>query len=840
MNFYTHVSSAGKYVYLRGIEDGRKVQRKVDYMPSLFTPTRHKSKYKTIHGEYVEKKTFDDIKQAREYIKNYKDVDGFRYYGMDDYIYPYISDNYGTIEFDEYKKSKLKIGFLDIEVESKGGFPHPDVAKERINAIGIKVNGITYIFGLEHDYTPKTDEVEYRKYNTEVELLTGFNRWWNDTNFDVITGWNVDSFDITYIINRSINLMGEEFARTFSPWNWIKKKTINKRGMVYTQYELVGIAVIDYLDIYCKSPAIPERENYKLDFIASVELGEKKLSYEEYGNLHNLYMENWELFIDYNIQDVALVERLDDKLKLLDLTLTMAYDAGINYIDVASQTKSWDVMIYNELKSRNMVVPPRNRNPVGGGYAGAYVKDPIVGFHEWIVSFDLASLYPHLIMQYNISPETIVGFMDGIDVDTLLEGNFDRSDLIVKNLSLCPSGNTFDNSKLGILPEMMDRLYKERKKFKKLMLKAEQEREKVKKGSDEYARLTNEISKFDNIQLSRKISLNSAYGAIGFQYFRYYDTRIAESITLAGQLSIRWIEKTFNEYFNKILKTDDYDYVVAIDTDSNYLRLGKLVDQVFDKETQKNDPNKVVRFLDKVASDKIEPMIAKSYENLAKYMNAYDQKMFMDREAIANKGIWTAKKRYILNVFNNEGVQYSEPKLKIMGIESVRSSTPAPVRDYLESSFKIIINETEDDMIKYIADKHDEFISMRPEDVASPTTANNMEKWGDTANIWKSGCPKHIKGALVYNKVVHDKGLDKKFKPIASGEKVKMMPLKEPNPLFSNAVTFADVVPDEFGLSKYLNYEEQWEKTYISPLKKILDVIGWETEHKSSLDSFFG
>ena len=413
MDFYTNVFNAGKYMYVRGVEDGRRIQRKEIYMPSLFFPTTNETKYKTIHGEPVERKVFDDPKDARDHILSYKGVHGFRYFGYTEYTYPYISDTYGTIEFDANKKEQLNIGFLDIEVESANGFPEPAEAKERINAVGIFFKDKYHVFGLEHAYTPKSDDVIYYQCLTEVELLQKFLRFWKDSEFDVITGWNVDAFDMTYIITRSNKILGEDKTKEFSPWGWIREQTVKKHGRESIRYNISGLSVIDYLDIYRKSPAIPQRESYKLDYIATVELGEQKISYDDYGSLYSLYENNWELFIDYNIKDVELVKRLDDKLKLLDLTFTMAYDAGINFVDVSSQTKSWDVLIYNELRSRNMVIPSKQYlSEMSDGYAGAYVKEPLLGLHDWVVSFDLASLYPHLIMQYSISPETIVDSND--------------------------------------------------------------------------------------------------------------------------------------------------------------------------------------------------------------------------------------------------------------------------------------------------------------------------------------------------------------------------------------------------------------------------------------------
>ena len=457
--------------------------------------------------------------------------------------------------------------------------------------------------------------------------------------------------------------------------------------------ELAGISVIDYLDLY-KKFTYTNQESYRLDHIAFVELGQRKLDHSEFDTFKDFYTGNWQKFIEYNIIDVELVDRLEDKMKLIELALTMAYDAKVNYNDVFFQVRTWDAIIYNYLKKKNIVIPPKERSEKDSQYAGAYVKEPIPGKYDWVVSFDLNSLYPHLIMQYNISPETLLDTRHpSTTVDKILNEQITFE--MYKDYAVCANGAMYRKDVKGFLPELMEKMYGDRVVFKKKMLAAKQQYEKTPTKA-----LEKEIARCNNIQMAKKISLNSAYGAIGNQYFRYFKLANAEAITLSGQVSIRWIENRMNKRLNKILKTENTDYVIASDTDSIYLNLGPFVDWVF-KDREKT-PEVVVDFLNKVCEVEFEPYIESSYQALADYVNAYDQKMQMKRENIADRGIWTAKKRYILNVWDSEGVRYAEPKLKIMGIEAVKSSTPAPCRQMIKDGLKLVMSGTEDEVIKFI------------------------------------------------------------------------------------------------------------------------------------------
>jgi DNA polymerase elongation subunit (family B) len=365
------------------------------------------------------------------------------------------------------------------------------------------------------------------------------------------------------------------------------------------------------------------------------------------------------------------------------------------------------------------------------------------------------------------------------------------------------------------------------------MLSAKQDYEKTPTKA-----LEKEIARCNNIQMARKIQLNSAYGAIGNQYFRYYKLANAEAITLSGQVSIRWIENRMNGYLNKILQTEGEDYVIASDTDSIYLNMGPLVDKFLSNKS--DDKTKIVQLLDKICQDKLEPFIEQSYTELADYVQAYEQKMIMKRENIAERGIWTAKKRYILNVWNSEGVQYNEPKLKMMGIEAVKSSTPAPCRQMIKDGLKLMMSGTEEDVINFIDESRKKFKQLPPEEIAFPRSVSDVVKYKSHSDIYIKGTPIHCRGALLFNHYVKEKKLTNKYSLIGNGEKIKFLYLKKPNIIQENVISFIQDFPTELGLDKYIDYELQFEKSFVEPLKSILDAIGWNVEKTVNLELFFG
>lgn len=848
-NFYTNVQCLGNNILFRGIIDGRRVIDRIQYSPSLYVKSRRPTPFKNLFGEYLEQKRFNDINEAKEFTKRFDGVvNASTIYGNNRYEYAYIAEEFPGVT--EWSIDQLVIAFIDIEVGSENGFPDPYKAEEPITAITITyLNGDSYVFGCG-DYVVQGNEV-YTKCTDEWTLCRKFLQHWQDNYPDVVTGWNTKFFDIPYIVNRFNRILGEATTKKLSPWNRISEREMKIMGRTLKSYEFFGVASLDYLELYkWYAPSGKSQESYRLDHIANVELGESKLSYEEYGSLHQLYRLNFQKFIEYNIKDVKLVLRLDDKLKLIELALTLAYDTKCNFEDVFAQTRMWDALTYNNLLQQNIIVPPRVVQEKTAAFEGAYVKDVQIGLHDYVASFDLDSLYPHLMMQYNISPETLVEPEDytdymreilssGVTVDKLLSKSIDLSELYSEKYTMTPNGQFFRTDKQGFLPKMMEEMYEDRKKFKKMMLVAKQEYENETDPTKKFE-IEKRVARYNNLQLAKKVSLNSAYGALGSQYFRFYDLRQALAVTMAGQLSIRWIEKKINEYMNKLLSTEGVDYIIASDTDSIYLKLGPLVEKVYGADKKVSLPKqKIIEFMDRVCEDRIKPFIDKSYEELAEYMNAYAQKMRMKREGLSDRGIWTGKKHYILNVYNNEGVQYHEPQLKVMGLEMVKSSTPAVVREKMKESIYIMINGTESQAQKFISDFRKEFNKMKPEDISFPRGLNGLRMYADSSSLYKKGTPIHVRGALVYNDVIKRKDLSKKYPLIQEGEKIKFTYLKMPNPLKNDVITFPQKLPDELDLKKYIDYNTQFEKTFLEPIKGILECIGWKAEEESTLEAFF-
>jgi len=846
-NFYTNVISIGNNILYRGVENGRRVKLKIAYSPSLFLTTNKQTQWKNLQGEYLEEIKPGSIRECRDFIEKYDGVQNFKIFGMTKYEYAFIADEHkGMVD---WKQENIAIDIIDIEVGSENGFPDPYKANEPITAIAVKrIGGHMKVYGCG-DFNNYNDNVTYHKCRDEYDLCKRFLEDWFHDCPDIITGWNTKFFDIPYLYNRFMKILGEEQTKRLSPWNMIheRKAVVNGRDM--TAYEIKGVASLDYIELYkWFAPGGKSQESYRLDNIANVELNKSKLSYDEFDSLHQLYKMNYQKFIEYNIVDVLLIEELENKLKLLELSLTLAFDTKSNFEDVFTQTRMWDAIMHNYLLERNIIVPPKGSTKKDGAFEGAYVKDPQVGLHKWVASFDLNSLYPHLMMQYNISPETLIDPKDytpamrkilssNVDVEHLLNQEVDLTE--IENATLTPNGQFFRTDVQGFVPKMLEDMYNDRKKFKKMMLGAQQEYENE-KDSVKRTELENKIARYNNLQLAKKVSLNSAYGAMGSQYFRFYDLRIALAVTLAGQLSIRWIENKLNGYMNGLLNTDGTDYVIASDTDSIYLRLDELVTKVYGASNKLSlPPAKIIEFMDRVCEDKIQPFIDNAYLQLATYVKAFAQRMQMKREGLSDKGIWTAKKRYILNVYNNEGVQYAEPHMKVMGLEMVKSSTPSAIREKMKQTIKLIVTTDEETVQKFIEDFRNEFHRLPPEEISFPRSVNGLSTYSDSSQIYTKGTPIHVKGALLYNYLLKKHDLTKKYQVIQEGEKLKFTYLRQPNPINDTVISYPSRLPTEFGLDNYVDYDVQFEKAYLDPIKIILDCIDWKPEKTNSLDAFF-
>ena len=858
--FYTNVKQYGNNILYRGIKNGKRVQAKVPYRPSLFLPTNEESKYKTIYGENLIKKRFDTIKDSRQFVDQYKEVENFKIYGNTKYEYCFISEAHkGDIDWDY---SKIRICIFDIEVDSNpdtGGFASPENPFQPITSIALKFVGedTSYLLGY-HDFdAPKN--VQYYKCKDEWTLLKTLIQIWSLDHPDCISGWNISGFDIKYLVNRCYKILGEPETKNLSPWKVIKEKKTRKFNPKFNQYEedveysFLGISTLDYLDLFKKyHPEGKSQESYKLDHIAENEIGENKVEYD--GSLHRLYTEDKNKFYLYNLQDVHLIEKINDKCRLFELGLTLAYDSKTNPEDIFFQTVMWDVLIYNFLNKRNIQLPQMRQNE-SQDYAGAYVKSPQTGMHRWVVSLDATSLYPSVIMGKNISPETLVPVEEysdnmrnvissGVNVETLLSGSVNLDFLEKDNVTITPNGQFFRTDKKGFLPEMIEKMFADRQMYKKKMLQAQKEYEIV---SSEYRKsksddlktkldeLEYDISRFNNLQNSKKLCLNSAYGALGARQFRLFDTRLAEAITLEGQLSNRWVANGINVFFCSLLKVDK-DFIIYGDTDSLIISFEDVVNKVCGKDV---DPNKIANSLLKMIDHKIQPAVDSLCLQLKEYVNSYKNSLSYKLEKICSTGIFVAKKRYALNVFSNEGVIYSEPKIKVTGMEIVKSSTPAIVRDSLKDCIKIMMNENEESLQNYVFSFKNKFASYDVEEISFPRGVNGLHKYSDSTTLYKKATPIHVRGSILFNKLLDDKKLSSEYEYIKDGDKIKFCYLKTPNSIKENVIAFPEKLPKEFDLSGDIDYNKMYNKVFLEPLKSITEVIGWEMEKRNRLEDFF-
>jgi DNA polymerase elongation subunit (family B) len=850
--YYTNVQVIGNSIYYRGMLDGQEVRQRLPWHPTLFLPSPTPTEWKTVSGDYVKPSVLGDIRETRNFIREHEGVRGFTVHGNQRFEYNFIQEKFPQ-EVIEWDIEQLTIFNMDIEVISDEGFPDPTRAEWEIVSIAIKYRGKYILFGTQPfdskaaiitqaDGKQVPLEVVYVQCADEAELLTKFIEFWRKNNPHIVTGWNVKTFDMPYIINRIRKILGDNQANKLSIWGMIKDIDSFFMARTYKCYEVVGTAILDYLELFWKY-ATKQSESFKLDYICQEQIGERKLSYEEYSSLPRLYRENPQQFYMYNLRDVWLVDKLDEKMKLLFLSLTLAYDSHTNYEDVFAQVTMWDQIINCHLMRKKMVIPPRQeREKID--YEGAYVKQPHPGQYKWIASFDLNSLYPHLIMQYNISPDTIVEPQDytlemrevvgsRVTVDKLLSQKIDLSFLGPQKVTMTPNGQYFRVDRHGFLPEIMDTMYKDRVRYKNKAIDAKKELEKT-TDPDKRAELVKTVARFDTMQNVKKVCLNSAYGALGNNYFRFFDVRQAEGITTAGQFSIRWVANHLNEYLNRALKTEGVDYVIASDTDSVYLELEAVVKAVYPAGDK--DSKTIIKMLDRFCDERIQPEIEKSYQGLARYVNAYEQKMQMKRESLCDKGIWTAPKRYILNVYNKEGVEYEKPKLEIKGLEVIKSNTPSSCRKSMKEAIKIIMNGSEADLHKFTETFRKEFATLPVDEIAFPTGVKGLSKFSDKNTIYGKGTPFHVKACLLYNHKLRTMQLHTKYPLINEGDKVKFLHLKNNNPMGDRVIGFIEVLPKEFELESYIDRSNQFKSAYIEKLAIITNCIGWSVEKQAKLD----
>jgi len=817
-DFYVDVRQYGKNILSVGYRNGVKFRDKVEYQPYLYLKSNKPTQTKSLYGHDVERMSFSSISDAKEFIKRYEDVDGFDIFGITQFQYQYISDVYThDVNIDT---SKMTIWVIDIETASEDGFASPEHAQEAILLISVhdKNTNKNIVFGFR-DYEKQDDDpFEYRLFKDEYTMLKEFCIFWQCNYPDIVTGWNIEGFDIPYIINRMNRVLGESLTKTLSPWGVLRSKTVQVFNKDAQIWDIFGVQILDYLDLY-KKYTYSQRESYSLGYIAQVELNDAK--HEIPGSFKDAYTYHWHDFVRYNAHDSNLVAMLDNKLKFIDVACSIASQAKCNINDTFGPVKTWDIFIYNYLKQKNVVIPPSHPK-AKSSFEGAWVKDPHVGKHGWTMSFDFASLYPSIIRQWNMSPETIVGMMPGVNVAKFIEATGPLHD----EYSVAANGAMFKKDSEGIIPEVVKVVLDGRKIAKTKMLELKQQYQ----ATGDKA-IKEQIASYDGRQMAFKILANSLYGAVSQSSFRYYDLRIAEAITLTGQASDKHAEIKLNEFMNGILKTDT-DYVLAGDTDSLYLNAQPLVDKAYPGKTI----DQTVEWLDKVAEKQIQPQINKSIDEMYLVGNCFQKTMAMKREAIASAAIWTTKKRYAMLVHNSEGVAYDPPDVKIMGLDLIKMSTPKVVRGMLKEALMILFNGSNDELFDFISKSRKTFETLSIEEISTPRGVSDIDKWTHPKTGYISRTPIHVRASILFNQYKPKDSVE-----IKNGDKIKFVYLKMPNPIKEDVIGFLshESLPESMGLHKYINWELMWEKTFISPLQGLTDAIGWNVVKISSLEDFW-
>jgi len=830
--FYTSVLKKSNKIYVRGYEDGKRFYFKDTFSPKLYLPTKAESKYKTIHGDPVREKIFKSPNEMWSFQNQYKDVAGFEYYGMEDSVTQYIYEKYPKI-MEEYNPSIIRTCIIDIEVDTTGGYPDIDLADKMLTAITMIFPDITIALGYG-DYTPTDEKIKYFKCKNEKDLIKKFLKIWDSSRFgpDVVSGWNIETFDIPYLVNRITRIFDYDEACRLSPWGYLQERTLHVYGKDQKVYYPSGIAILDYINMYKKFIAVTKpQENYKLDHIAFVELGEKKLDYSTYGSLHKLAKENHQLFMEYNIKDCALVERLDKKYNLFRLAYNVAYSTGVNFADSMGTVKSWDAAIYRYLEDRCVVVPKKTKNNPDKKLVGGYVKDPIKGSYKWVVSFDLTSLYPSLIRQYNIGPDTFIEQLpDHYTANDMIENkhSIHHNYLDENNYAMTANSCVYSKDKKSFLSQLMEDLFNNRASTKKNMKELERNQESGEKN------LGDKISELDTLQYAIKVRLNALYGSLGNKHFRWYDIKHAEAITITGQLTVKWAEHYVNKYMNKIAGTENIDYIIMIDTDSIYVNMEPVI-----KSSGLTDTNDLVNYMDNQCENKFDPFINTIFEKLKQVMRAPQMVMHMKREAIADRGVFVAKKRYIINVLDNEGVRYTKPDCKIIGLASRRSETPSACKVAIAEVARIAVQGDEKEMHEYIKEFGNKFSTLSYDEISKNTSVNGLYDYSCPIDFYKKGTPIHVRAALVYNRLVDELGIKDKLEPIFEGEKIKWCYTKLPNPGREDVIASPSSLPKEFGMDEYIDRHRQYEKTFMKPVVDVLNVMNWTPEPVNKMSSFY-
>lgn len=820
-------------------QDGNRISYDVSYCPYLFIESNNKPDNTSIFNTPLKKRQFKNQYERSKFIKesNIK-----RLFGNLQCNQQFLIDSFWQeYEKPEFVKHPLKVMFLDIETYSIEDFPNIETADHVINLITC-YDSITEkytTFGLKKSYKPKhSDEIYVECYN-EKELLLKFVKYWSQDHPDVVVGWNSHGFDIPYIINRITNVLDFEEVQKLSPVGRVYNRSMKGQfGKEVIRWFIEGVSNVDYLDIYKRFA--PNRENYKLDTIARLELNETKVDYGS-ANLSDLADSNWELFVDYNIQDVKLVVKLEKTLKYIEL-LRMLAVAGLTTIEAAMGSMTVIVgACAIRAKQRGQVIPTFIRPPDDGSQnAGAFVKEPEPGFQRNIVSFDANSLYPNTMITLNLSPETKIGKVVSSNEDTVsikdINNNVykltkEKFGALVKDkeLAISKAGVLFTQKKKGLIPEVVDHYYNKRVEVKRQLTKV-----KKKLLSDPSNReIELESNRLDIKQLTIKIFINSVYGALGNKVFPLGDDDLAESITLTGQAVIKESAEIVKRFIQEKINKDPGEVNKYSDTDSCYFVLDDLV--TFYNVAAVKD-GKVTKEFYEIVENVTKYLNEEIHKWGNKVLNSKDCRFIFKREKICDVACFFRKKRYVLHVLDDEGIPVND--FKYVGVEVKRTTMPASVKPLVKKIIETMLTTQDQHLTnKEVEKAYEHFIQLNVEDISEVSGIKGLEKYSSLSEGFSTakGMPHHVKAAYHYNELLAKMGIDKKYERIQSGDKIKHFAVKTPNRYGVKKIAFKYYYPEEFKDIFQPDYEKMFEKIVYSVVERFYENVKWRPKKPGEL-----
>lgn len=860
---YINVQRYGNTSWLRRVnEHGLDVIETItDYKPTLYFTSNKESEYKSIYNHKLQPVKCKNISGARELVERYTDVEGMEIFGNTRYEYAYLRERFGSNEF--VKNERIRTVFIDIETEVTDKFPKPCLAEERITLITHFVDGVYHVFHWQafniDSYNEKNLTIKEHLHDCEEDMLRAYVNFWSDNYPHCVTGWNSDSFDIPYIITRLKNLFGLPEVSRLSPNGKVLLTFAEDDDGFVKTLKIDGISCLDYMRAFKKF--IPGERDFSLAAVAEDFLGETKVE-NPHATFREFYLNDWDRFCYYNVKDVDLVVQLDKKLGLLNLIYRMSYLVGMNFEDVFGTVTPWEIFLANKLSTRNTFLPVANKRKqipprqLMGGFVDLYKP----GLYRDGLTIDAASLYPLLMVSFNIGPETKVGYdqlpsilrkyYDKNHINSFLQFGIpeELTNALAENeLTMTANGMFYTTKEQGFIARIVQEVFNERKAEKNLMLKYEAEveaiEEKLKAATESESvvlkktlfELETLVNIHHNTQYALKILINSLYGAFGNEWFLLYDFHNAEATTSSGQYSIRKTSHDVNAFMDSLVGIKTSDHVIYNDTDSISVTIERLVNKL----GIKRDDAGYIDSLAKFADTTINRVSAKSCSEITTWLNCHQNKLAFKREKVFSSGLYIAKKRYALLVQDEEGIRYAEPKIKVTGLEIKRSDTPLFCRDALKTALSLILSNTEKDLQKCVAEFEDEFMQTDPNEYAMTTGVNGIGKYSDKQMLYKKGTPMHVRAALIYNDQLRARNLMREYPEIAEGSKMKYLKLKMPNTIGHNVCGYIGAPPAELELKEYVDKQQMFYDTFYKAMERMSSAAGWKLKETANVDEDF-